>query len=93
MSRLRFTISMSLDGFVGGPGQSLQEPLGIRWDQLDDWVVGEREHASALRDSHQHRRHDHGRNMGRHPGLVGGARGAAEGMGAPIRRCGAAVPQ
>jgi hypothetical protein len=31
--------------------------------------------------------------MGRHPGLVGGARGAAEGMGAPIRRCGAPVPQ
>ncbi len=29
MSRLRFTISMSLDGFVAGPRQSLKDPLGI----------------------------------------------------------------
>jgi hypothetical protein len=29
MSNLRFKISMSLDGFVAGPGQSVDNPLGI----------------------------------------------------------------
>ncbi len=30
MSRLRLRISVSLDGFVAGPDQSLDNPLGIR---------------------------------------------------------------
>ena len=30
---------MSLDGFVAGPNQSLQEPLGIGGEQLHEWVV------------------------------------------------------
>jgi dihydrofolate reductase len=38
MSRLRFRISMSLDGFVAGPNQSLQEPLGVRGEELHEWV-------------------------------------------------------
>ena len=38
MSRLRFRISMSLDGFVAGPNQSLREPLGIGGEQLHEWV-------------------------------------------------------
>lgn len=29
MSKLRFKISMSLDGFVAGPSQSVENPLGI----------------------------------------------------------------
>lgn len=29
MSKLRFKISMSLDGFVAGPDQSVRNPLGI----------------------------------------------------------------
>ena len=29
MSRLRFKVSMSLDGFVAGPSQSVDNPLGI----------------------------------------------------------------
>jgi hypothetical protein len=29
MSRLRFRISLSLDGFVAGPGQSVDNPIGI----------------------------------------------------------------
>jgi len=33
MSRLRFTISLSLDGFVAGPRQSLKDPLGIGGEQ------------------------------------------------------------
>ena len=30
---------MSLDGFVAGPNQSLQEPLGIGGEGLHEWVV------------------------------------------------------
>jgi dihydrofolate reductase len=39
MSRLRSHISMSLDGFVAGPNQSLQNPLGEGGERLHDWVV------------------------------------------------------
>lgn len=39
MSRLRFRISMSLDGFVAGPNQSVKEPLGIGGERLHEWVV------------------------------------------------------
>jgi dihydrofolate reductase len=38
MCRLRFTISMSLDGFVAGPDQSLDNPLGIGGEQLHEWA-------------------------------------------------------
>lgn len=38
MSKLRLRISLSLDGFVAGPDQSLQEPLGIGGEQLHEWV-------------------------------------------------------
>jgi dihydrofolate reductase len=38
VSKLRFRISISLDGFVAGPNQSLQEPLGIGGEQLHEWV-------------------------------------------------------
>jgi dihydrofolate reductase len=39
MSRLRFRISMSLDGFVAGPHQSVENPLGIGGERLHEWVV------------------------------------------------------
>jgi dihydrofolate reductase len=39
MTKLRFRISMSLDGFVAGPNQSLEHPLGIGGDRLHDWVI------------------------------------------------------
>jgi dihydrofolate reductase len=38
MSRLRFGISMSLDGYVAGPHQSVDEPLGVGGEQLHEWV-------------------------------------------------------
>jgi dihydrofolate reductase len=34
-----FDISVSLDGFVAGPGQSPEEPLGRRGEELHDWVT------------------------------------------------------
>ena len=38
MSRLRFKISMSLDGFVAGPSQSIDNPLGIGGMRLHEWA-------------------------------------------------------
>jgi dihydrofolate reductase len=39
MSELRLSISMSLDGYVAGPEQSPDDPLGIGGEQLHEWVV------------------------------------------------------
>jgi len=39
-ARLRLRISMSLDGFVAGPEQSVKNPLGIGGEGLHEWVVG-----------------------------------------------------
>jgi len=38
MSRLRFQISVSLDGFVAGPNPSEEHPLGEGGEQLHEWV-------------------------------------------------------
>ena len=38
MSRLRFRIAMSLDGFVAGPDQSVDHPLGVGGMRLHEWV-------------------------------------------------------
>jgi dihydrofolate reductase len=38
MSKLRFAISMSLDGFVAGPDQSEQNPLGVGGLALHEWL-------------------------------------------------------
>jgi len=38
MSRLRFWISISLDGFVAGTGQSPREPLGKGGMKLHEWI-------------------------------------------------------
>ena len=38
MSKFRFKISMSLDGFVAGPSQSVDNPLGIGGMRLHEWV-------------------------------------------------------
>jgi dihydrofolate reductase len=38
VSKLRFRISMSLDGFVAGPRQSVEDPLGIGGMRLHQWV-------------------------------------------------------
>src|SRR5256885_7156189 len=38
MSKLRFRISMSLDGFVAGPEQSVNNPLGVGGMRLHEWA-------------------------------------------------------
>jgi dihydrofolate reductase len=39
MARVVFEITMSLDGFVAGPNQTLEEPLGKRGEELHEWVT------------------------------------------------------
>jgi dihydrofolate reductase len=39
MTRLRFEISISLDGFVAGPNQSAEDPLGEGGEGLHEWVI------------------------------------------------------
>ena len=48
MSKFRFEISMSLDGYVAGPEQSEENPLGKGGERLHDWVV----ELEAWRKSH-----------------------------------------
>jgi dihydrofolate reductase len=39
MSRVRIHISVSADGYVAGPNQSEENPLGEAGERLHDWVV------------------------------------------------------
>ena len=48
MSRLRFRISMSLDGYVAGPNQGAEQPLGEGGMRLHEWVFP----LAAFRQSH-----------------------------------------
>jgi dihydrofolate reductase len=38
MSKVRFNITMSLDGYVAGPKQSVENPLGEGGNRLHDWL-------------------------------------------------------
>src|SRR3954462_6250714 len=48
MSKLRCHISISVDGFVAGPNQSAENPLGDRGERLHDWIVP----LAAWREAH-----------------------------------------
>jgi dihydrofolate reductase len=39
MSKTRAYISVSLDGYVAGPNETIEEPLGRNGERLHDWVV------------------------------------------------------
>ena len=39
MGKVRCDISVSLDGFVAGPNQSLEQPLGEGGERLHEWAV------------------------------------------------------
>jgi dihydrofolate reductase len=39
MGVFRFQISVSLDGFVAGPNQSEDDPLGVGGEDLHEWIV------------------------------------------------------
>ena len=42
MSKLRLNITMSLDGYVAGPNQSVENPLGEGGEQLHEWAFATR---------------------------------------------------
>lgn len=48
MGMLRFQITMTLDGYVAGPNQSVEHPLGEGTEQLHDWATATR----AFRELH-----------------------------------------
>jgi dihydrofolate reductase len=48
MGKLRCSISMSLDGFIAGPDQSEDDPLGKGGEQLHEWALS----LSAWRETH-----------------------------------------
>src|SRR5919201_4540270 len=48
MSKLKLNITMSIDGFVAGPDQSPEHPLGVGGEGLHDWLVP----LKAFRESH-----------------------------------------
>lgn len=48
MSKVRFGISVSLDGFVAGPGATVEEPLGRGGEELHMWAV----RLQSWRESH-----------------------------------------
>ena len=39
MSKVRADISISLDGYVAGPNQSMEEPLGVGGERLHEWLT------------------------------------------------------
>jgi dihydrofolate reductase len=40
MGRLRFQVSVSLDGYMAGPNQSVENPLGVGGESLHEWMFG-----------------------------------------------------
>jgi dihydrofolate reductase len=66
MSKVRTHISVSLDGYVAGPNETMEQPLGENGERLHDWLVAtkawreaagmeggaENEHAPVLADEY-----------------------------------------
>ena len=48
MGKLTLDITMSLDGFVAGPNQTLEQPLGEGGERIHEWVYG----LKSWRESH-----------------------------------------
>jgi len=48
MSKLRFSVTISLDGYIAGPSQSVKEPLGVGGEALHDWAV----ELAAFKEAH-----------------------------------------
>ena len=48
MSKVRANTAISLDGYVAGPNQSEENPLGEGGEQLHEWMFG----LKAWREAH-----------------------------------------
>src|SRR4051812_25804967 len=70
MGRVSFDISMSLDGYVAGPGAGREEPLGVGGESLHDWVVA----TKSWREAHGRSSGDEG---SADDGVIGEAIGVA----------------
>src|SRR5262249_58052246 len=49
MSTVKATITISLDGYVAGPSQSTESPLGVGGEALHEWLVP----LKAFREQHR----------------------------------------
>lgn len=49
MTRTNLSMSISADGFVAGPGQSEDHPLGVGGEKLHDWHLGDNKNHPANR--------------------------------------------
>jgi dihydrofolate reductase len=48
MTKLKFNITMSLDGYIAGPNQSVENPLGEGGEKLHEWAFA----VQAFRERH-----------------------------------------
>jgi dihydrofolate reductase len=48
MSKVRFSIAMSIDGYLAGPNPTLEDPLGEGGAQLHEWAIA----LAAFREAH-----------------------------------------
>jgi dihydrofolate reductase len=55
MSKLRAHISVSVDGYVAGPNERMEHPLGEGGDRLHDWLIALKEwrHAAGWEDGEE----------------------------------------
>ncbi len=51
MSRLILYMSMSLDGFISGPGDDMDNPFGAGGERLHDWLHDDGPEVAAHRPS------------------------------------------
>jgi dihydrofolate reductase len=73
MPRLRLRISISLDGYVAGPNQSVENPLGEGGEGLHEWAI----ELAAWRE-------EHGRQGGEVNASTDVVKGATENVGAQL---------
>jgi dihydrofolate reductase len=48
MPKVTAHVSISLDGYIAGPHQSLENPLGLRGEELHAWHMGQSTHEADL---------------------------------------------
>ena len=44
MPKVTAHVSISLDGYIAGPHQTREEPLGVRGEELHLWHLGQSSH-------------------------------------------------
>src|SRR3954447_25525781 len=78
MPKVTAHMSISLDGFVAGPHQTLEEPLGVRGEELHAWHLGQTDNEVDRAMTERLRAPSGGRGGG---GVRAGRGGGGEGGG------------